>query len=321
MEKGEALDRLAAELLGPYQVRKTVAQKSAFIEYVQAYAKKIGQPCEVQTHGRRIVSRNIILGDVNRARVLLTAHYDTCARLPFANMAAPLCWPLTLAEQVILPALVCVLSGLAFGRLCAFAGLSGAALFALSAVLTTLFCAPVIWLMLFGPANPHTANDNTSGVALVMLAAAVFSGRRDIAFVLFDNEEIGLCGSLAFAKAHPGIMRGRLVVQADCVSDGDALLYTGTARGMRHPMAKRLLEALNEAAPRYGKRVVSGEFPKVFYPSDQLCFARGTALAALKGKRILYLDRIHTAKDTVFDRNNLLCMLDAIESALPVQKT
>jgi len=98
------------------------------------------------------------------------------------------------------------------------------------------------------------------------------------------------------------------------VGDGDTLLYTGTKRSLKMPQAKRLLAALQEAAPGYDKKAVCGEFPKWIYPSDQMLFPRGTAIAALKGKQILYLDRIHTAQDTVLDEKNIEYLLEVIRA-------
>ena len=46
------------------------------------------------------------------------------------------------------------------------------------------------------------------------------------------------------------------------------------------------------------------------------CISREAALAALKGKRLLYLDRIHTAKDTVLCMDNLALLLRAMEQSL-----
>ena len=45
----------------------------------------------------------------------------------------------------------------------------------------------------------------------------------------------------------------------------------------------------------------------VFYPSDQMNFNRGIGVAALnKSKRgILYMDKIHTPRDTVYDEENI----------------
>ena len=174
----------------------------------------------------------------------------------------------------------------------------------------------VVALMLFGPQNPHTAKDNTSGVALVLRLLPEYVGRKDVAFVLFDNEEKGLLGASAFVKAHPQLHKQAFVVNLDCVSDGDTLLFAYSRAAKRCPQAQRILAALEAEAPRYGKRAKSGQSPRVLYPSDQMAFARGAAFAALKGKRILYLDRIHTAKDTVFDDQNLLCLAQVIKKAI-----
>ena len=106
------------------------------------------------------------------------------------------------------------------------------------------------------------------------------------------------------------------MVNFDCIGDGDTLLYTGMKGGMRMPQAKRLLAAMESIAPQYKMKTVSAEFPKWIYPSDQMLFPRGTAFAALKGKRILYMDRIHTAKDTMLEERNLLCLLRVIEESV-----
>jgi len=166
--------------------------------------------------------------------------------------------------------------------------------------------------MFFGPANRHTANDNTSGVLTVLLAMERLKEKRGVAFVLFDNEEKGLFGAQAFIKAHPQAAR-RFLLNLDCVGDGDTMLYTGTKLSMKMPQAKRFYAALEKAAQEYGMQAVSGEFPRWIYPSDQMLFPRGTAAAALKGKRILYLDRIHTAKDTVLEEKNIACLLAAMD--------
>ena len=50
-----------------------------------------------------------------------------------------------------------------------------------------------------------------------------------------------------------------------------------------------------------------------FYPSDQMNFPYGVGVAALKRrKKILYLDRIHTSKDTVLDQTNVNILRAAI---------
>lgn len=306
-------------LLDEYPVRKTWKQKSAFIGYVKDYAKEQEISLSVEEEGKRIRSRNLILGDPARARLLITAHYDTCARLPFSNFMTPDNWLIVILSEGLLIAAIAAagvwMGGLAadilrmlgvWGLLCTVLGILGG----------VCVSAGLLALMFVGPANPHNANDNTSGVLCVLEAAARWKARKDVAFVLFDNEEKGLLGASAFIAAHPQPARRCLIVNLDCIGDGDTLLYTGTKRAMAHPLAGRILAALEETAPQRGKKAVSGEFPKWLYPSDQMLFPRGTAFAALKGKRLLYLDRIHTAKDTVLDERNLLCLLDVLEKSM-----
>ncbi|MBQ7052294.1 MAG: M28 family peptidase [Clostridia bacterium] len=304
-------------LLGRYQVRKTRRQKDAFIEWACIYAGEHGVPVSVEESGRFVRSRNIVFGDADNARTIITAHYDTCAAMLLPNFSTPGCLPLFILEQTILT-LAIVLCGMLAGRgahalmapwlhplaaglLAWAAGFAGAAL--------------ALFLMLAGPANRHTANDNTSGVLLVLLAMRCMKDRPDIAYVLFDNEEKGLFGSQAFMKAHPQAAR-RFLLNLDCVGDGDTLLYTGMKGGMRMPQAKRMMHALEETAPKYGMKTVFGDFPKWIYPSDQMIFPRGTAIAALKGKRILYMDRIHTRRDTVLEERNIECLLEALAQSL-----
>ena len=277
----EYAQALKDELLSRHQMRYTHKQKSAFIDWVLAYAQKNGLSAAVEEGGKRIRSRNIIFGDVNRARTIITAHYDTCAWTPIGAFMTPGCWLMIVLIELV----------------------------------QMIFLLPLLLMMFLGPANRHTANDNTSGVLLVLLLARRMKERSDVAFVLFDNEEKGLFGAQAFIKAHPQAAR-RFLLNIDCVGDGDTLLYTGMKPGMKMPQAKRILAAMQEIAPQYGMKTASGEFPRWLYPSDQMLFPRGTAFAALKGRRILYLDRIHTGRDTVLDLRNLRCLAEIICQAI-----
>ena len=48
--------------------------------------------------------------------------------------------------------------------------------------------------------------------------------RANTAFVFFDLEEAGMIGSSRFAKVHKKVMKQKLLVNFDCVSDGDHFL-------------------------------------------------------------------------------------------------
>lgn len=315
----KTLQQIKTAIFAQYEVRKTDAQKTAFIQWMRDYAQRLGMDMQVEESGRFIRTRNLIFGDLSSAKTLITAHYDTCARLPFPNFMTPCSLPVILMTQGLIPMMLFFALGLA-------AGFLGATVFPLvmpesvaTAAIAFLSMAMIyaaIALMIFGPQNPHTANDNTSGVVAVLRLLPDYLGRKDVAFVLFDNEEKGLLGSSAFVKAHPQMKKQAFVVNLDCVSDGDTLLYAYSKAAKHCPQVDRLLASLEKNAPEYGKQARSGQTPKVIYPSDQAVFSCGTAFAALKGKKLLYLDRIHTAKDTIFDESNLLCLCHVIREAI-----
>ena len=281
MEDRALVEQLRGALLGRYEVRRTKKQKAAFISWACAYAEDLGVSVAVEESSSVLCSRNIVFGDVDKACTIITAHYDTCAWMPTGAFTTPGFWPLLLLTELV----------------------------------QMILLLPILLIMFFGVSNPHTANDNTSGVLLVLLLVARLKDKPGVAFVLFDNQETGLWGSQAFIKAHPQAS-GRFLVNLDCVSDGDTLLYTGMPRGLRMPQAVRLQKAMETAAPKHGMKTAGGAFPRWLYPSDQMLFPRGTALAALKGKKLLYLNRIHTPRDTVFEERNILCLAEIIEQAV-----
>ena len=320
MKMQKILDGIKRPLFERFEVRKSAAQKAAFADWACEYAKELGYTPQMEESGKWLKTRNIVFGDLTKARTLMTAHYDTCARMPFGNTYTPACWPIIALTQFVLPLVLFIGMGYGAGRgareMTNALGVSTGVAALTSALLCFGVAGAVVALMLFGPANPHTANDNTSGVAMVLLAMHLFKGRDDVAFVLFDNEEVGLLGSSAFVKAHASLSRRALVLNFDCISDGDTLLLAGSKIVMNGLQGKKIVSVLEETAAQYGKKGSSGIAPKVLYPSDQLLFRRGAAFAALKGKRILYMDRIHSAKDTVFDDSNLLCLAEVLEKAI-----
>ena len=109
------LERLKKALLGPHEIRKTDRQKDAFIDWVCAYAREREIPVSVEESGTCIRSRNIVFGNVDQARTILTAHYDTCARMLLPNFSTPGCLPLFILEQTVLTLLI-VLGGILAGN-------------------------------------------------------------------------------------------------------------------------------------------------------------------------------------------------------------
>ena len=282
-----------------FPVRKTKKQKQAFREAVQSYAEQLGYPCTVESGS--LGSRNLVIGNPEQADYLVTAHYDTCARLPIPNFLTPCNFWLFLLWQVVLVLLIlgiCILMGLGVGFLTG----SGA----IGSWCGYLMIWVILALMLIGPANPSNANDNTSGVVTLLEIAKSMPGnqRKKVCFVLFDLEEAGLIGSASYRKAHKSQTDRQMVLNLDCVGDGDYLTLFPTKRLKKD---RKRLKSLYKACGYFGKKsILVHEQGFSFYPSDQANFPWGVGICALnKRGKTLYLSRIHTKKDTILERTNV----------------
>ena len=287
------------DVLNAFPVRKTKRQKQIFRDAVQAYATSMGYDSRVEQGG--FGSRNLIIGNPEQADYLVTAHYDTCARLPIPNYITPCNLWLFLLWQVVLTLLIlalCVLLGLGVGLLTG----SGT----IGAWNGYLMVWVILALMLIGPANPGNANDNTSGVVTLLEIAKSMpeNQRKKVAFVLFDLEEAGLIGSASYRKAHKAQTDRQMVLNLDCVGDGDYLTLFPTKK-LRQD--RKRLTSLYKACGYFGKKsILVHEKGFAFYPSDQANFPYGVGICTLrKGGKTLYLGRIHTKKDTILDRTNV----------------
>lgn len=296
------------DVLTQFPVRKSRQQKHAFRNAVAEYVRPLGY--EAKEEACRCGGRNLVMGDPEKADILITAHYDTCARLPFPNFSTPCSFFWFMGFQLLLT----------LGFFLIFLAVTNGAILLLgdhrlSAFLGVLCLEAVVLLMLIGPANPSNANDNTSGVVTVLeILRTLDPGLRDrVCFVLFDLEEAGLIGSAAYRKAHKKATNRQLVLNIDCVGEGDELLMFPT---------KRLKKDAGAMAPLYGvcgywgkKSLLVRDKGFSFYPSDQMSFPRGIGIAALKrNKKLLYLDRIHTVRDTCLDQTNINILRSALTS-------
>lgn len=288
------------EIFEKYQIRKNKKQKSAFIEYVKHLSTDQGYTVHVEKG--MFGARNIVVGDPSRAKVVYTAHYDTCPVLPFPNFITPKCIALYLLYQV----------GIIFGIFATVAigvGVLAVLVEALNLGTDFTFWATeiayfgLLFLLLAGPANKHTANDNTSGVTLLIdIMCDLPENERDsVAFVFFDLEEMGLFGSMSFARKHKREMKNKLLLNFDCVSDGENMLFALRKNAKKYRTA---IETTFEA--KDGFRVDVAD-KGVFYPSDQMQFPCGVGVAALRSTKggLLYMNRIHTRRDVIYREENI----------------
>lgn len=292
------MTELSRIIFEKYQIRKSKNQKTEFINLLKEH-----MPVNIQTGGL-LKSRNIIVGDVEKADVVFTAHYDTCAVMPFPNFITPK----NIVVYLLYSLLICVpifVVMIAVNAALSFITTD----FTVHYILSLVMVWGMLYLLMAGPANKHTANDNTSGVITLCEIYSKMNEKQKqkVAFVFFDNEEIGLVGSSLFKKQYGKMMENKLLVNFDCVSDGDNILFSVSKAAQQQYMDK-----ISTAFAARDKNIMVEKGEKVFYPSDQAHFKKNVAVAALKHKKFIgyYMDRIHTPKDTVFDERNIELLSD-----------
>ena len=288
------MTELSQKIFDAYQVRKSRKQKQAFIHMMQENIPTL----QVQEMGLP-KSRNLVIGDPETAKVILSAHYDTCARLPFPNFITPKRPIIAILYSilVIVPYIAAIFLLNLLLRYCNFD-------FWVYYWISIAAYAAVMWMFLAGPANKHTANDNTSGViTLVEIYHALSEEqRKQVCFVFFDNEEKGIIGSAQFRKKHKRFIRNKLLINFDCVSDGDNFLL-GISKKANQKYRVAITRAFTSTED---KNVMLENLRKVYYPSDQAGFPVAIAVASLKRSKLFgyYMDKIHTNRDTAFDERN-----------------
>lgn len=303
-------------LLSDHQVRKTAGQKEAFRQWLLPQLKKMGYLVyEESVTGGAV---NVIAGEPAKAKFLLTAHYDTCPKMPVPNFITPFAPIPYFAYQALLALgifVLCALLSLVIGFVIQQPKLV--------MLLLYLLLAAALILLITGPANPHTANDNTSGVATLLEIAAALPPklRKQTAIIFFDKEERGLAGSRGYKRKHAKELDGQTVINFDCVGDGDYLLLMPSKHSR---WDGELLDALSEAYQNTDKKQFCLRTQgNVVFPSDHRSFKYHVAVAAAKPIKLVgyYIDRIHTAKDTVLDEENVSVLRDATIRFLEIATT
>jgi len=301
---------LSHKIMEEFQIRKTKKQKERFRAWLCEELEKLGYTPQVESGN---FSHNVVVGNPETAKVIYTAHYDTCAVMPIPNFITPrnMLWYLLYQLAILIPIFALAI-GAEIGTIVLWEALAGTdcPMWLAIGVLYLVLAFEVWWLMA-GPANKHTANDNTSGtITLVEIAQTLPEElRNQVCLVFFDNEEKGLFGSSGFAGKHKDVKKNGLVVNFDCVSDGDYLQFYPTKALKKE---SNTLAALETAFPSAGEKTTEVVTGFGFYPSDQSQFSRGVGVCALKKSPLFgyYMDRIHTKRDTVMMEENIHLLTD-----------
>lgn len=288
------------DILKQFPVRKSKRQKQAFRDAVQSYMTGLGYECNLEKGG--FGCSNLVIGNPETAKYVVTAHYDTPAGMLLPNLITPCNLLLYLLYQfavIGLFVLVSITAGVVIGLL------------AQSPELASLIGVTVYWILLIvmmvGPANKNNVNDNTSGVITVLEIARTLPQlhRENVCFVLFDLEEAGLIGSAAYRKAHKAATENQIIFNLDCVGDGDEIVFFPSKKLKKD---ESRLCWLKRCGGYFGqKKITILDRGFAMYPSDHKQFPLGIGIGAFHRKKGvgLYLSRIHTSRDTILEETNV----------------
>lgn len=290
------MNNLCKTILASWQVRRTKAQKTAFIQMLQENIP--GLRIE---EGGFMKSRNLIVGDPESAKVIFTAHYDTPPQSFIPNFVAPdKRWiSILISLATVVPLLVLTLLANAI-----VVHFHGSELLRRIVVLGVYF--GLFFLQFFASRpNPNNANDNTSGVCFLvhMIQELSPEQRKNAAFIFFDNEEYGCVGSGYYYKKHKQMMRDKLIFNLDCVADGDHFMFVMKENAIEQwePLLKSCFPAAQ------GKTVRFASAKDIKYSSDHKHFPMSVGVESfnLHPSIGLYFSRIHTKNDIVFQEENI----------------
>ncbi len=287
------------EIIEKHEIRRTKEEKQAFIEYVK---KEFNDRVVVETNNK---NHNIIIGHIEDAKVIFTAHYDTPATSLLPNLMLPKNKILGLVYQFGYPFSIAMVALLITYIPKIYFGLSN--FIWIISYLVVYFGMFYLCTKTFK--NKKNSNDNTSGVSTVLALAA--SNLKNSAFLLFDNEEKGLLGSKAYSKQHKELLKDKLLINLDCVGNGNNLIVISK----KQARTLKIYESLQET-------MISDENYNVLYlplekslsNSDHKNFVNGVCIVACKKSKhhLLYTPRIHTNRDIIANEENIIFLVNKL---------
>lgn len=203
-------------------------------DFIVDYSKSLcyKATCEgVKENPKRKRTTNVVVGSVEKAKYLLTAHYDTPPGMTRSFVRHQIIWSIIL----FLPAIICIvlLSCLVENPLWYNLGVLASYLFIVGVLLYILG--------FLGNSNESNVNDNSSGcITLFKFMDKLQNSKHkdEVAFVFFDNEEKGLVGSRLFFKKYKGIIKDKKLINFDCVGNGDTFVICGNNKEFKEELFK-----------------------------------------------------------------------------------
>lgn len=293
-----------------YQARMTKDQRAAFRNMLTE--KLAAQGIEVAHEPVAMSATNLVVGDLSRAEYIFTAHYNTFRKLPV---------PIVMAPMGIRSLISSLYSAGLLSLLAMLPTLLVALIFPVfrNAYLFIAHLSIVVFLLLsYGEPNEHTANDNTSGVCVLVeaLLSLPKEARERGMFVFFDRDNPFVVGSAYFKALHGEKIAHIPLINFDCVSDGDVLACM--VHKALHGNALQM-DKIRAALPTMeGKQWRIFKVESTQNSSDAMHFDKAMGVVALRRSRVfgLHIRGIRTRHDIHFDTRNIAFLRDFIANLL-----
>ena len=125
-------------------------------------------------------------------------------------------------------------------------------------------------------------------------------------------------GKTTFSKEYKEYVKNKLIINFDCVSDGNDIFFFPTKQ-IKNDQSKHE-NIINAFASSNYKRVhINKGFG--FYPSDNFNFKYAYGVCSLKKGWFYYLDRIHTSRDIIFNEENIELLSDGVCKLVKTTRT
>lgn len=278
--------------------RRKISDKKLFLDFAEKYFSDYGYNMIKDSEKKNI---NIYSDNIKGAKYIFTAHYDTPTTSIIMNICNGLA-PLLGNFSIIPITLIAIFIILVKSNL--------------NDIFSSFFYILIIIMCLeylLKRENKNNMNDNTSGlISLFILASTSFN--KDIAFILFDNEEKGLKGSKQFSRESIELIdKDATIINLDCVASGtDWCIYSN-----EEVLQSKLLKILKGEKIRKG--ILTGSDHKPFIKKRDNQNHRNTIYISKKYKSKIggyYHKNIHTNLDTNVCEDDIIELVNSLEKII-----
>ena len=274
------MNEFAERIERDYPVRHKEKEKVNFRTWLVHTLKELGYSPRLEGGASALTMggnmTNVVVGDIERAKIVLAAHYDTGVREILPPLLCPTRPATFLLYQALFPFLV-----IAVSFLVSFGVTFALNLPNMTLPLFLLFLIVALFYPKYGKSERDNLNDNTSGVVALLEVAKTLTPRYrgEVCVLFLDGGTQASKGAKGLVRAHPELKKKSVIV-LDCVGEGDELLILpGRTSRWNDSLLDTILENFSNSEKKTCFLKTDG---LVYYPSDNRAFAGGTAICACK---------------------------------------